>query len=170
MLKRLLVSIAVLAIAAGMCVTTAIAHPGDAPAGEVTEVDWTLPAGQCKLLPKRLKVTGEGTQRKYVTIGADGSYTEVNWVSGTAKDNRGGRYRFDYANTLTTQSTVVPWTGVMTDFFSLKGTGAANGLHSSFLANFTLTSEDPAAFSFDPIVTFGDPISFPDGAAHCDPL
>jgi hypothetical protein len=170
MLKRTIATAALVAVMAAMSATAALGHPAGAPTGEVTQVEWTLPAGQCKLLPRSLKLTGKGTSRKYTTIGTDGSYTEVVFVNGTARDNRGGKYKFDYSNTFTTQTTVVPYTGLVTDYFSLKGKGAANGLHSAFLANFTLTSEDPLVFSIDPIFATGDPISFPDGTPHCDPL
>ena len=170
MLKRTLVVMAVAVGLAGLSATAALGHPAEGPTPEVTDVEWTLTRAECKSLPKHLKLTGEGTSRKYTTIGSDGSYTEMTFVNGTAKDNRGGRYRFDYSNTLTTQSTILPWAGIISDYFSLDGRGAADGLHTAFLANFNFTSEDPLIFTFEPIYQIGDPISFPDGEEHCDPI
>jgi hypothetical protein len=54
----------------------------------------------------------------------------------------------------------------MVDSFSLAGRGPARH-HNGFLARFTF---DSTSFSLQPIHSRGDPISFPDGAAHCDPL
>jgi len=53
----------------------------------------------------------------------------------------------------------------MTDHFSNSGRGPAK-LNNGFVAEITLLP----VFSAQPISSFGDPISFPDGAAHCDPL
>jgi hypothetical protein len=54
----------------------------------------------------------------------------------------------------------------MTDHFSNSGNGPAK-LNNGFVANVTFT---PTSSSVVPISAFGDPLSFPDGATHCDPL
>jgi hypothetical protein len=175
MLKRTIVAAAAALL---LAVGATAALGGDSPAPvapvEETEVSWTIKKGQCKNLPPGLKVTGEGTSRKYVTFAsaADGTtaYTELVIITGTATDNRGGTYRFDYHNVLTTPDADAPFTAIMSDHFTLKGRGAANGLHSAFLANFTLTSEDPLVASLEKIWSTGDPIDFATGTARCDPL
>ena len=174
MLKRTILAAAV-ALLLGLGATAALG--GDSPVPvppEETAVTWTLPKGQCKNLPKGLRVTGEGTSRTYVTSATaeDGTtaFTELTVITGTATDNRGGTYRFDYHNVLTTSDADAPFVGIMSDHFTLKGRGAADGLHSAFLADFTLTSEDPLVASFDKIWSTGDPIDFATGAARCDPL
>jgi len=76
---------------------------------------------------------------------------------------------FDYSNESRVSNTVASpdvFTGLMTDHFSNSGSGPAK-LNNGFVANVTFT---PTSFSVEPISSFGDPLSFPDGAAHCDPL
>ena len=55
----------------------------------------------------------------------------------------------------------------MTDYFALQG-AAGMTLSNGFLARFTTNNRNIERF--DPINAFGDPIDFPSGAAHCDPL
>lgn len=170
-------SLALLAmLSIGLAAPAALA--GDPPAPpvptETTKVTWTLGSGKCKLLPKGLKLSGTGTSRKYTFSGMDvnGSpyFTEFVVIKGTATDNRGGRYRFDYHNSFTAPDADVPYTGIISDHFTLYGNGEADGLHSAFVTRLTVTSEDPFQGSFDPIYAVGDPFGFADFAPRCDPL
>jgi hypothetical protein len=57
----------------------------------------------------------------------------------------------------------------MHDAFSLAGNGPAS-LHNGFLAGIT-TNATLTTFSFPiDLESRGDPIEFPSGASHCDPL
>jgi hypothetical protein len=177
MLRRIAITVALGLVSAGLAAGAALAGPLPTPPtpDEVTEVSWAIPKGQCPLLPRNVRVTGTGTAWKYTTSVTDPttgatSYTELNVIKGTARDNRGGRYTFDYHNVLTAADARAPFSGIMSDHFTLKGRGVANGLHSAWLANFTLISEDPFNATIDPIWHVGRPIDFKTGAPLCDPL
>jgi hypothetical protein len=57
--------------------------------------------------------------------------------------------------------------GLMTDHFSLSGSGPAT-LNNGFVAR--IATDFATFFSLDPISAHGDPITFPDGEEVCDPL
>jgi hypothetical protein len=81
-------------------------------------------------------------------------------------------YVFDYSNEFRASNTIADpdvISGRMTDHFSLSGRGPST-LNNGFVAKFTAAA-DFSFFSFDSVISeHGDPLSFPDGAAHCDPL
>jgi hypothetical protein len=90
---------------------------------------------------------------------------------GTATDQDGNVYVFDYSNEFRVSNTTTDpniFSGLMTDHFSNSGSGPAT-LNNGFVANITV-SADFSTFVVEPVSSFGDPLSFPDGAAHCDPL
>jgi hypothetical protein len=90
---------------------------------------------------------------------------------GTATDQDGNEYVFDYSNEYRISNTVANpdlFTGLMTDHFSNSGSGPAK-LNNGFVAQVSFSSGF-TVFSAQPISSHGDPLSFPDGAAHCDPL
>ena len=107
-----------------------------------------------------------------ITDPATGIVTVVNYTktTGVATDNKGGRYTFDYRNSFHVQnSAAAPATyiGTMFDLFSLTGRGPSS-LRNGFVAMFT--TDLASSFSFQRLLAWGDPIAFPSGAAHCDPL
>ena len=55
----------------------------------------------------------------------------------------------------------------MFDLFSLKGRGPSR-IRNGFVA--MLTTDLASSFVFQPLLAWGDPIAFPEGAPHCDPL
>jgi hypothetical protein len=140
---------------------------------ETFPVSFTLSSAQCSNLPSGTTLTGSGIA-KSITIertNTSGVTTVINatHAHGTSTDQAGNVYVFNYSNEFRVSNTVADpdvSTGLMTDHFSNSGSGPAK-LNNGFVANVTFT---PSSFSVVPISSFGDPLSFPDGAAHCDPL
>jgi hypothetical protein len=90
--------------------------------------------------------------------------------NGTATDQAGNAYVFNYANDFrVSNSGASPgvFSGRMTDSFSLAGQGPAK-LHNGFQAIFT--TDFDTLNTFDPLNSRGDPLDFATGAAACDPL
>lgn len=146
---------------------------GASPLIETFPVSFTLSSAQCSNLASGTTLTGSGGG-KSITIertNASGVTTVINatHAHGTATDQDGNVYVFDYSNEFRVSNTVASpdvFTGLMTDHFSNSGSGPAK-LNNGFVASITLT---PTSVSVVPISSHGDPLSFPDGAAHCDPL
>jgi hypothetical protein len=99
-------------------------------------VEWVLPAGLCPVLPPELAVTGEGTARAIVHTSVDAQgvlhVALVDTINGTATDNAGDSYQWNYHNAQTVQVTEFPFVITVTDHFNLVGAGAANQIHTSF--------------------------------------
>jgi hypothetical protein len=146
---------------------------GASPLVETFPVSFTLSSVQCSNLPSGTTLTGSGSA-KSITIERTNpsgvtTVTNATHAHGTSTDQAGNVYVFDYSNEFRISNTVADpdvFTGLMTDHFSNSGSGPAK-LNNGFVANVTFT---PSSFSVVPISSFGDPLSFPDGAAHCDPL
>src|SRR5262249_28431101 len=124
---------------------------------------FTIAKGQCSQLPADLEVTGLGLERT-TTIAEeiDGrlNYVRTSTISGTATDNFGGKYTFEYHNHFS--RTPVPGSGIDIDTFKLTGKGAANGMSTFFRAKVTIDSgANPIGFEI--LDSTGDP-------SHCDPL
>jgi hypothetical protein len=83
-------------------------------------------------------------------------------ITGTATDNQGGTYRFNYHNVTTFSPTVdFPFVVHITDHFNLVGNGAANNVHTFFNIALLVTGPDS-----DEVISahfHGDPET-------CDPL
>jgi hypothetical protein len=127
----------------------------------------------CQYVPAgtTLSWTGPETSRTIVRTDAAGVTTVsvVSHASGTATDNNGNSYAFNYSNAFRVSNSVSDpdtFTGTMTDHFSLAG--PTLHLSNGFIASLTTNLND--VFVFDPIHSHGDPIDFATGAAHCDPL
>jgi hypothetical protein len=154
-------------------VTSAEAANGGATVSTIT-VSPMVSSDACQYLPAGTTVTGSGTEKSIttVTIDANNVTTNVNetHAHGTATDQAGNVYVFNYSNHYRVSNTVAApdvYSGLMTDAFSLDGNGPAN-LHNGFVAEFTT---DFSAFSYTNVRhASGDPISFTTGLAHCDPL
>ena len=143
------------------------------PLIETFPVSFTLSSAQCSNLPSGTTLTGSGVAKSITTerTDASGVTTVINTTHahGTSTDQAGNIYVFDYSNEFRVSNTLANpdvFTGLMTDHFSNSGSGPAR-LNNGFVANVTFT---PSFFSVVPVSSFGDPLSFPDGAAHCDPL
>jgi hypothetical protein len=152
---------------------SAIAANGHGASIETTPVSFVMSSATCPNLPSGTTVTGAGPE-KSTTIDKQrhGVETTINTTHahGRATDQDGNSYVFNYSNHFRASNTAAnpdQFAGKMVDSFSLAGSGPAK-LHNGFLATFT--TDFSTFFSFDPIHARGDPIGFPDGAAHCDPL
>lgn len=138
---------------------------------ETSPVSFTLTAETCQYLSPGTVIEGSGTQRSVTTTRTNRQGVVVvqnaTHSSGTATDQDGNVYQFTYSNQFrVNESEPGLYTGRMTDHFGLAGAGPER-LSNGFVANVTTNFE---TFSFDPIIAYGDPISFPEGETHCDPL
>ena len=132
MLRKMIV-FAIAALAIGASATAAVASGGEQATVETFSAEFTLPAGQCPNLPPDLEVSGEGTGRTTFIANNDGTHFKIlTRISGRAWDSEGGRYSFSYHNNIVG---TLGGSGEITDHFTLKGNGAANGLHSHFAAD-----------------------------------
>jgi hypothetical protein len=152
-----------------------LAVPGAAVGSTTVErlpVSWKLSSDTCTNLPAGTTVEGTGTMksitRERTSAGGVTTVSNTTTATGTATDQDGNTYVFLYSNTFrVANSTADPgvFTGMMNDAFTLAGPGPAK-LSNGFTARIT----DFATFTLDPIRAYGDPISFPEGEEHCDPL
>ncbi|HEX2459070.1 MAG TPA: hypothetical protein VHJ58_02890 [Vicinamibacterales bacterium] len=159
-------AIAVLALGSGSALA--------APPSEET-VGFVLTAASCPNLPTGTVITGTGTSTTVEIVKTDGNgvttVTNTTHASGTATDQEGNTYRFNYSNHFrisNTGPTDPVLSGVMVDSFSLAGNGPAQ-LNNGFRAVFTIDLLTGAA-SFAELSSRGDPIDFATGEARCDPL
>ena len=137
-------------------------------------VEWTLPAGQCPSLPSDVTVLGTGQRLQVITtIEKKNDQTEIidhDFVTGTAKDDKGGTYSFVYTNQ-TRQ--LVPKRGSpikvdMTDSFILSRDDGAANLNIAFVWHWTYRPADgevywPPVHNWKKDFTLGDPLV-------CDPI
>jgi hypothetical protein len=141
---------------------------------DTSPVSFTLSSATCSNLPEGTTITGTGTEKSVTTITDLSGVTKVmnsTHAYGTATDQDHNVYVFGYSNAFRVSNTVADpdvLSGLMSDHFSLSGNGPAT-LSNGFVATIT-ASADFSSFSAEPISSHGDPISFPDGRAHCDPL
>jgi hypothetical protein len=171
-LKRLcFAAVAILSLAFGGA--TAVAADGGATI-ETSQVTFVLSSATCSNLPDGTTIEGTGTEKSITTTRTDrgGVTTIVNSTHafGTATDQAGNSYVFDYSNEFRASNTTAApgvFSGVMSDHFSLAGKGPAK-VSNGFVA--ALTTDFSSFFSFEEINSRGDPIDFATGAAHCDPL
>ena len=140
-------------------------------------VTFTISSAQCGHLPAATMINGSGTEKSVTTTRTDqnGVTTIENstHAQGTATDDRGNTYVFNYSNSSRVSNTVAHpdrFSGAMTDAFSLAGNGPAQ-LHNGFVAWFT-TDSSFSSVTWRVRMSHGDPISFATGPVvpHCDPL
>lgn len=137
-------------------------------------VSFVLSSAACSYLPAGTTLTGSGISKSITTVtGGDDVTTIVNatHAHGTATDQAGNVYVFNYSNAFRVSNTVAHpgvFSGLMTDAFSVAGNGPAN-LHNGFVAELTT---DFSVFSWNVRHAHGDPIDFATGPVvhHCDPL
>jgi hypothetical protein len=172
-MKRSVVVIAFAVVVMSTIGAVSASAAGGRASKDTTPVGFVLSSGGCTNLPAATTVNGTGVEKSITTTrtGRDGVTTIGNstHARGTATDQNGNAYVFNYSNQFRVSNTVADpgtFTGVMTDSFSLAGRGPAR-LTNGFFAIFTT---DFDTFSFQPIRSKGDPIDFTNGSAHCDPL
>jgi hypothetical protein len=152
--------------------------PGAAAAGGATverfPVSWELSSDTCTNLPAGTTVEGTGTEKSITRTRTNAAgvttISNTTTATGTATDQDGNTYVFLYSNTFRASNTTADpgvFTGLMNDAFTLAGPGPAK-LSNGFTAR--MTTDFTTFFTFDPIRAYGDPISFPEGEEHCDPL
>ena len=155
-----------------------LAVPGAAAAagGATVErfpVSWELSSETCSNLPAGTTIEGTGTEKSVTRTRTAAGVTTISnttTATGTATDQDGNTYVFLYSNTFRVSDTTADpgvFAGTMNDAFSLAGPGPAR-LSNGFTAH--ITTDFATFFTFDPIRAYGDPISFPEGEEHCDPL
>jgi hypothetical protein len=166
MLRKLVVT-AIVALAVGAAATAAVAAGGEQATVETFEASFTIAAGQCPQLPPDLEVSGVGQGHSTFITNQDGTHVKVlTRIAGTASDSEGGQYRFSYHNNLVA---TLGGSGTVTDHFTIKGRGAAAGLHSQWAADIEL-DEQGGLVDFEFTEFIGDPFDLVTGAPRCDPL
>jgi hypothetical protein len=166
--------VSMLAVVSAACLWGA-APAGARPLVETSQVGFTLSSATCPNLPSGTTIEGSGTEKSITTFRTDASgvttVMNTTHTHGSATDQDGNVYVFDYSNEFRASNTVANpdlLHGLMTDHFGLSGPGPAT-LNNGFIARIEFTP-DFSVFVAHPISAHGDPISFPDGVAHCDPL
>ena len=127
----------------------------------------TFTLSGCPSLPG-LTIAGSGEELAVTNsrIDADGvTHVEANvLVTGTATDNDGGNYGFNYHNHASQEIAPggFPFSAVITDHFNLVGSGRGNQMAVNFVARLTFTSPtDPPQVEF--VHIHGNPF-------QCDPI
>jgi hypothetical protein len=138
-----------------------------------TPVTFEIKSENCPNLPPGTTISGTGTLTSVTwTTRRRGLRTVTNSsvAPGTATDQAGNQYTFFYSNQFRVTNTRARqklYSGVMTDVFTLEGSGPAK-LSNGFVANYTTDLKSRQVIR--PIDAFGDPIDFKAIQAHCDPL
>ena len=171
-MKRLVLASVVMAVFESTS-GSALAKGGHGATIDRFPVSFSMSSAACSHLPNGTTIHGSAIEKSITnTRTKRGVTTMINTshANGSARDQDGNRYRFNYSNHFRAKNTVAnpdQFSGKMVDSFALAGPGPAK-LHNGFLARFT--TDFATFFNFDPIHSRGDPLSFPDGTAHCDPL
>jgi hypothetical protein len=166
-----------LTTAAGLLAAFALALAGaataDAPTVDEFPVEFEL-TDLCPNLAPGTVIHGTGTEKSITHVETDRNgvttFMNTSHASGTAVDQDGNAYVFNYANSFRVTNTGpgTVFTGKMTDSFSLAGQGPSR-LHNGFVAGLTV-SADFSTFTFEEQSSRGDPIDFGAGTSICDPL
>ena len=135
-------------------------------------VSFVLSSDTCSNLPSGTELMASGTGKSITTTRTDqdGVVTVVNSTHshGTATDQDGNAYVFNYSNEFRATLDGGVYSGFMTDAFALAGRGPAhlnNGFVWHFMSDFSTFFTVP-----DVISSHGDPLDFVTGEVHCDPL
>ena len=112
----------------------------------------------CSSMPNGMWVRGTGTWTFFEEAGAKGVMNSM--AHGTATDNNGGLYRWNYHQSIQPLGDGVH--SRVVDEFGLSGSGAAGGIHSHFIAIIEGTSIEETQ-SFELLHLLGDPF-------NCDPI
>ena len=171
-MKRLTLAVGVL-VASALALTASTSAAGP-PTFDEFPVSFVLTSATCPNLPPGTTVEGTGSGKSITSTRTDrnGVTTVMNTTHsfGTATDQAGNRYVFNYSNSFSvsnTGQTDPVFTGRMVDSFSLAGSGPAR-LTNGFQAGFT--TDFDTLFAFEELSSRGDPIDFATGVTICDPL
>jgi hypothetical protein len=139
---------------------------------ETFPVSFVLSSEMCSNLPSGTMLTGSGTEKSITTTRTDRDgiviVTNSSHAHGTATDQDGNTYVFNYSNEFRATLEGGVYTGFMTDSFALAGGGPAhlnNGFVGHFESDFLTFFTVPGVIS-----SHGDPLDFVTGDTHCDPL
>lgn len=135
-------------------------------------VNFVITSASCSELPAGTTITGSGIEKSVTSIVTANGLTVIinsSHATGTATDQDGNSYTFDYSNDFRgTGSGAGVLSGPMNDHFSLAGHGPvrlSNGFTGIFSTDFV------SFFTVDPVIrSSGDPLDFVTGVPHCDPL
>jgi hypothetical protein len=135
-------------------------------------VSFVLTSATCSNLPGDTELEGSGMGKSITTTHTDpdGVVTVVNSTHshGTATDQDGNTYVFNYNNAFRATLEGGVYSGSMTDSFVVAGHGPArvnNGFVGHFVSDFASFFTVPGVIS-----SHGDPLDFATGDVHCDPL
>jgi hypothetical protein len=149
-----------------------IVAASDGATVETFPVSFVLSSATCSNLPSGTELMGSGTEKSITTTRTDGDGVVILRNSthshGTATDQDGNTYVFNYSNEFRATVDGGVYSGLMTDAFALAGAGPAH-LNNGFVGNFV--SDFSSFFTVpDVIGSHGDPLDFVTGEVHCDPL
>lgn len=139
---------------------------------ETFPVSFVLSSATCSNLPSGTELDASGTLKSITTARTDRDgvvrVTKSAHAHGTATDQDGNTYVFNYSNEFRATLDAGVYSGFMTDSFALAGGGPAR-LNNGFVGHF---ESDFATFFTVPevISSHGDPLDFATGDVHCDPL
>ena len=112
----------------------------------------------CSMMPNGMWVRGTGTWTFFEEAGGNGVINSM--AHGTATDNNGGSYRWNYHQSIQPLGDGIH--SRVVDEFGLDGSGAAGGIHSHFIAIIEGTDLENSP-TFELLLLKGDPFT-------CDPL
>jgi len=150
----------------------AVAAASNGATVETFPVSFVLSSATCSNLPSGTELTGSGTGKSISTTRTDqdGVVTVVNstHAHGTATDQEGNTYVFNYSNEFRATLDEGVYSGLMTDAFALAGQGPAH-LNNGFVGHFR--SDFSTFFTVPNVISsHGDPLDFATGEGGCDPL
>ena len=153
-------------------VTIVVARASNEATVETFPVSFVLTSDTCSNLPSGTDLTGSGMGKSVTNTRTDRAgvviVTNSTHAHGTASDQDGNTYVFNYSNEFRATLDGGVYSGLMTDAFSLAGQGPAH-LNNGFVGRFR--SDFSSFFTVpDDISSHGDPLNFVTGDVHCDPL
>ena len=167
MRRFVVTAIGVVSLALGSLVATS-----EGATVETFPVSFVLTSATCSNLPDGTVLTGSGTRKSITTTRTDRDgiviVTNSTHAHGTATDQNGNMYVFNYSNAFRATLDGGVYSGFMTDAFALTGRGPArlnNGFVGEFVSDFSTFFTVPEVIS-----SHGDPLDFVTGEVHCDPL
>jgi hypothetical protein len=138
-MSRAIVLATIIALALVAAVPGALMAKNAGSTTQYTEtIDFVWDAADCSVLPEGLTIHYVGTLRGHFHLSTDANgVVHLNWgpdsAQGTATDNLGGRYRFNYHNMLVERESDAQVDILITDHLNLVGRGVAHGLRVVFI-------------------------------------
>jgi hypothetical protein len=165
MMKRLVLAAMVAATSLGVAVPQARAE--GATKVEFPNLSFTVTPERCNQIPGGTEIDGTGSGRWIYTTRTDKNgaehYREEARYSGTATDQDGNTYKWNYSSYFVSVTTAAgDVSGYIVDTFVLAGSPL--GYVTRFRADISPTG------GFDPVWVLGDPFDFDALEGRCDPL